>query len=206
MADMWDQLIFIGGDYEWTGVAASCAIRMHELRPAFRRVFGSAAPRPTVSVSVVTPGAGCLAQHDATSEKLSGGPLRARVWAEATPGNASAVCAHVVVINTALTATYAFTANLTGLTLTGQMKAVRMFDPGPAVNVSVDGVFDADFIAPAATNVYRIGCDGAAAAAPDPTELATPIISPVGRDMPHCNPLGAHQNSPTSPRLFGATD
>ena len=36
------RLIFIGGDYEWTGVAASAAKRMNELRPSFRRVFGSA--------------------------------------------------------------------------------------------------------------------------------------------------------------------
>ena len=78
----------------------------------------------SISVEVVQQPDACLAQHDATSEKLAGGPLRAAVWTRATPGNASAVCAHVVVINTALTATYVFRANIS-VPLSSQMVATR---------------------------------------------------------------------------------
>ena len=78
----------------------------------------------SISVEVVQQPDACLAQHDATSEKLAGGPLRAAVWTRATPGNASAVCAHVVAINTALTATYVFRANIS-VPLSSQMVATR---------------------------------------------------------------------------------
>ena len=37
MADMWDQLIFIGGDTLWTADAATFARQSTELRIAFRR-------------------------------------------------------------------------------------------------------------------------------------------------------------------------
>ena len=54
------------------------------------------------------------------------GPLRGATWTKSTPGNASAVCLHVVVINTALSATYAFRANISGANLGTQLVASRM--------------------------------------------------------------------------------
>jgi hypothetical protein len=54
------------------------------------------------------------------------GPLRGAAWTKSTPGNASAVCLHVVVINTALSATYAFRANISGANLGTQLVASRM--------------------------------------------------------------------------------
>ena len=183
MADMWDQLIFIGGDYEWTSVASSAATRMHELRPAFRRKFGSA-PRPSISVAVVEQGRSCLNQHDATSEKLAGGPLRAQVWTEATPGNATTVCAHIVVINTALTATYAFTANISCVPALAKnpasafpMVANRLFEFGAAMNLSQTGQLSADYIGPGTTHVYAVGCSSPwIPGGPTDTELATPLV------------------------------
>lgn len=158
MADMWDQLIFIGGFYEWTSIAASTAMRMKELRPGFRKPFGSSCsgqsclPRPTIRVTTLRQASSCLTQHDATAEKLAGGPLRAAVWAEDTPGNASARCLHIVVVNTAVTATYAFSAVIQGAALTGPMVATRMYEPGPSLNVSAadafSSVLDPDYIAP----------------------------------------------------------
>ncbi len=61
------------GNYEWTGVAASAAIRMQELRPSFRQPFGSSIPRPRISLEVLNQNEACLTQHDKTSEKLAGG-------------------------------------------------------------------------------------------------------------------------------------
>ena len=63
----------IAGSYEWTSVAASAAIRMQELRPSFRRPFGSSTLRPTLSLEVLHQNDACLTQHDKTSEKLAGG-------------------------------------------------------------------------------------------------------------------------------------
>eukprot|EP01051_Picozoa_sp_SAG22_P010777 SAG22_NODE_990_length_6131_cov_3.233588_3_plen_406_part_00 len=183
---MWDQLIFIGGDAAWTGVAASVATRMQELRPAFRRKFGSG-PRAAISVQLrAEQGSSCLVQHDEASEKLAGGPLRAAVWTEQIPGNATAVCASIVVINTALTATYAFTGNISGIPALANnpaasfpMRAERMFEHGAALNLSQTGQLTADYIGPGATHVYRVGC-GNTAAAPLPinsTELAMPLLT-----------------------------
>ena len=45
---IWDQLIFIGGGPHWTPVAAQIASHMEELRPAFRRPFGTAKATATV--------------------------------------------------------------------------------------------------------------------------------------------------------------
>jgi hypothetical protein len=38
-----------------------------------------------------------------------------------------------------------------------------------------------DFIAPGQTNIYRIGCNGGVAPAPDPTNLAAPLVSSTVR-------------------------
>jgi hypothetical protein len=70
------------------------------------------------------------------SEAVDGpGPLRGAVWTKSTSGNASAVCLHVVVINTALTATYAFRASISGATLGTQMAAKRMCDVLQAASI-----------------------------------------------------------------------
>ena len=73
MADMWDQLVFAGGPGPWTAVATQIAAHMEELRPSFRRPFGSSALRPTLSLEVLHQNDACLTQHDKTSEKLAGG-------------------------------------------------------------------------------------------------------------------------------------
>jgi hypothetical protein len=129
---------------------------------------------------VVDQGANCLVQHDAASEKLASGPLLAAVWTEHTPGNDTAVCAMVVVINTALTATYAFTGKVSGIAALANNPATadRMFETGASLKVSAAGELAADFIGPGATHVYQIGCANPAA---DPvpinsTELATPLL------------------------------
>jgi hypothetical protein len=181
ISDMWDQLTFIGGSPIETSVSAAAARQMHELRPAFRRRFGSLQEkRATVAVKVATPGGDCFAQHDVATADQPGGPLRAAVWTEAAPaGNASAVCAHIVVINTALTATYAFIATLDWpeqQKQEQQLTAVRLFAAGPTLNVSSSGILGADFIAPGATNVYRIGCASEVQAAPVPN-LANPLVA-----------------------------
>jgi hypothetical protein len=192
MADMWDQLIFIGGDDIWTADAATYARQSAELRPAFRRKFASA-PRPRIAIEMPSgdgASGSCLTQH--TAAKTPGGPLRAAVWTEVTPGNASAVCGYVVVINTALDATLAFRATLSGGPFNagvfdGDLTAARLYAPGPTLNVSRDGGMSLDFIAPGQTNIYRIGCtvecdpaSGAGGRPPigcEPANLATPLVS-----------------------------
>jgi hypothetical protein len=109
IADMWDQLVFAGGPGPWTAVATQIATHMEELRPSFRRKFGSS-QRATVTVEELGAHGGCVVQHDKDTATLPGGPLRAAVWTEVSPSNASAVCAHLVVINAALEATLPFRA------------------------------------------------------------------------------------------------
>jgi len=157
---------------------AQIAAHMAELRPAFRRPFGS--PRATASVEEVVPSAACFSQQDAGTAKLTGGALRAAVWTETDPTNASAVCMHLVVINAALEATKIFRATLNSSALHGRtnLKAIRMFAEGPTLNVS-QGVITADFIGPGQTAIYRIGCEAPAA---DATNLAHPLmrVTPSG--------------------------
>jgi hypothetical protein len=97
------------------------------------------------------------------------------VWTEVSPSNASAVCAHLVVINAALEATLPFRATLTGVPGSAGrsgLKAIRMFTAGPTLNVSSavlqhgagesrDGnlTLAPDLIGPGQTAIYRIGCD-----------------------------------------------
>ena len=52
---------------------------MHELRPAFRRPFGSG-PRAAVAVETPPPAAGCFAQHDAAVRALAGGPVEPHAY------------------------------------------------------------------------------------------------------------------------------
>ena len=49
------------------------------------------------------------------------------------------VCCTQVVINTAIAATYPFRANIIGAGFSKQLLAMRMYDPGPSLNVSADG-------------------------------------------------------------------
>ena len=49
------------------------------------------------------------------------------------------VCCMQVVINTAIAATYPFRANISGAGFSKQLLAMRMYDPGPSLNVSADG-------------------------------------------------------------------
>ena len=175
MADMWDQLIFAGGYYRWTAMAAKISARMQELRPSFRRPFGS--PRPTVHVEVVTQASGCFAPTDAQAQALAGGPLRAAVWSEATGGNA--ICAHLVVVNAGLEAPAVFRANISGLSgPAAGLTATRLFEPGASPSLIGDGrsqlSLSEDWIGPGAVNIYRIGCSEHKQAA---TNLATPLFA-----------------------------
>ena len=55
------------------------------------------------------------------------------------------------------------------------------YDPGPKLNVSVDGVMAPDYIAPGATNIYVVGCAATSAATPDPSiEFAAPLLHAQG--------------------------
>ena len=73
---------------------------MHELRPSLWWTFGL--PAASINVSVV--GSLSLPNYD-PDKKLVGGTLRAAAGVESNRGNASAHCAHFVVINTAFTGT-----------------------------------------------------------------------------------------------------
>eukprot|EP01045_Picozoa_sp_COSAG04_P032635 COSAG04_NODE_6463_length_1322_cov_0.910057_2_plen_267_part_01 len=149
MADMWDQLIFAGGYYRWTAMAAKISARMQELRPSFRRPFGS--PRPTVHVEEVKQASGCFAPTDAQAQALAGGPLRAAVWSEATGGNA--ICAHLVVVNAGLEAPAVFRANISGLSgPVAGLTAARLFEPGASPSISGDCQLNEDWIGPGAVN------------------------------------------------------
>jgi hypothetical protein len=186
VADMWDQLIFAGGPGPWTAVATQIATHMEELRPSFRRKFGSS-QRATVIVEQLGEHGGCVF-HDKNTVTLPGGLLRAAVWTEVSPSNASAVCAHLVVVNAALEATLPFRATLSGVPGTAgrfDLKATRMFTAGPTLNVSVsqhggEGLnlanltLTPDMIGPGQTAIYRIGCDSLQ---PDPANLASPLVS-----------------------------
>jgi len=144
ISDMSDQLTFIDGrksTYSWRAAAIG-ANQVHELRPSLWRTFGL--PAAMVNVSVVD----TLSQPNYDQDKnLVSGTLRAAAWVESNKGNASALCAHFVVINTALTATTAFTAQLSGdafalFSVKGgsrKFRAVRLFDNGPFLNISSGG-------------------------------------------------------------------
>ena len=171
MADMWDFLIFAGGYFRWTAMAAKISARMQELRPSFRRPFRS--PRPTVRVEEVKQASGCFAPTDAQAQALAGGPLRAAVWSEATGGNA--ICAHLVVVNAGLEAPAVFRANISGLSgPVAGLTAARLFEPGAPPSISGDGQLSEDYIGPGAVNIYRIGCSEHEQAA---TNLATPLFA-----------------------------
>jgi hypothetical protein len=187
---MWDQLIFAGGPGPWTAIATQIAAHMEELRPSFRRKFASSSKRATVTVEELGQHGGCIVQHDKDTATLPGGPLRAAVWTEANPSNASAVCAHLVVINAALQATLAFRATLSGVPGSAgrsDLKATRMFTAGPTLNVSVsqhggEGLtVTPDLIGPGQTSIYRIGCDSSQ---PNPANLASPLVSGGPNDPP----------------------
>lgn len=190
IADMWDQLIFAGGPGPWTAIATQIAAHMEELRPSFRRKFASSSKRATVTVEELGQHGGCIVQHDKDTATLPGGPLRAAVWTEANPSNASAVCAHLVVINAALQATLAFRATLSGVPGSAgrsDLKATRMFTAGPTLSVSVsqhggEGLtVTPDLIGPGQTSIYRIGCDSSQ---PNPANLASPLVSGGPNDPP----------------------
>eukprot|EP01052_Picozoa_sp_SAG31_P036749 SAG31_NODE_4632_length_3084_cov_2.286767_2_plen_513_part_00 len=162
MADMWDQLIFAGGYYRWTAMAATISAHMHEIRPSFRQPFGS--PRPVVQVEVVKQLRDCFDQADVQAQALLGGPLRAAIWSEqfSSHRNASAasVCAHLVVVNAGLQAPVIFTANVSGLGPLAGLKATRLFEAGSSLSISKDGKLGNDWVRPGGVNIYRIGCEG----------------------------------------------
>ena len=60
MADMWDQLVFAGGPGPWTAVATQIAAHMEELRPSFRRKFGSSSQRATATVEQLGADGACV--------------------------------------------------------------------------------------------------------------------------------------------------
>jgi hypothetical protein len=188
IADMFDQLIFAGGPGLWTAVATQIAAHMEELRPSFRRKFGSS-QRATVIVENLGEHEGCVVQqHDRGTAALPGGPLRAAVWTELSPSNASAVCAHLVVINAALEATLPFRATLNGVPGSvnrSDLKATRMFTAGPTLNISVSQhnlTLTPDLIGPGQTAIYRIGCDSAMQQ--NAANLASPLVSGGANDPP----------------------
>jgi hypothetical protein len=72
MADMWDQLVFAGGPGPWTAVATQIAAHMEELRPSFRRKFGSSSQRATATVEQLGADGACVVQHDKDTAALPG--------------------------------------------------------------------------------------------------------------------------------------
>lgn len=185
MASMWDQLIFAGGYYRWTAMAATISSHMHEIRPSFRRPFGS--PPASVHVQEVNQLGGCFKQSDAQAQALLAGPLRAAIWNELrfSDENASAtsICAHLVVVNAGLQAPVVFRANVSGLGNVAGLTATRLFEPGSSLNISEDGQLSDDWARPGGVNVYRIGgCQGTAADVKGMQHnLATPLFAAPSR-------------------------
>jgi len=187
---MYDLVVFTGPQNEAV-VAATAVIaeQFQELRPGFCQRFGSAYSA-TVNVEEVLPATDCFDQRlpDPAPDPEGwrnpywpGGRLRGKVYAEA-PVVSGQVCAHLVVVNLQIESATAFHATLGGRAFSAfvNMTAARMFARGAALTVSGDGVIS-DWIAPGATNVYRLGnCT-------PPMQPATNIASPP---IVHVGPAG----------------
>ena len=114
----------------------------------------------------------------------------------------------------------AFRATLDGLGLTSNTMAVKLFAPGPTLNVSRAGAMSPDFIGPGVTAIYRIGCALADTTA-DVDNLVHPMmrVGPSGDesggiDEPVSNwspvppveaPVGAHTEYDTRTNIISDT-
>lgn len=185
-AGMLDQLVFIDeGNRRSDAVMERFAREAHELAPSYRGEFG-AHPTP-LSVSHTIDAVACQRPRAVDTEDT----LRVAAWEEPAAAPAT-FCAHVIAVNADASSPRLFSFTLHGseppITANASMavQAYRLFGAGAAVNVTPPGGGSwqaaTDWIAPAATNIYRIGCEPPPA---QPTNLATnpsfelPALSPA---------------------------
>ena len=175
-AGMTDQLNFIEeGDARGDAVMAGFARQLLELMPSIRASAGfpgDSGGSATITATVTVTSANGQLSPTPTDPS---GALRVAVWEEPAAPPA-VICAHLAIVNSNTSAYLGFELVLggghrppTGALLTAR----RIFSAGATLNVSTAaGAWRVatDFIAPGETNLYRIGCEAAAA---DPQNLAT---------------------------------
>ena len=169
MAGTVDQLAFVLGAqtplWSTVGELTRFASHVYELGPSLHRPFGST-PHPKATVLSTVPSA---AEISRLWPAVGLEPLRIRAWRETPPG-VSSDCVHVVVVNLWSNGAVRFTAAIEGLR--GEFpgfewpcsgyavcSATRLFTLGPQLNISAGGILSEEWIGPAQTAHYRIGCD-----------------------------------------------
>ena len=175
---------------------ANFARQMLEVVPSIRHSGGFAATGSEQSVRVRT----LNMNGSAIDEAVVPSPLVYKLWQE-SPAAPALFCAHIAVVNSNTTAFAHFEFTVAGRRPPAgdALQARRIFSPGSTFDVST-GAGSAepawlpvrDFIAPGDTNLYRVGCNLAAA---DPANLAAnptmeaPALAQMPGDVSFCVPL-----------------